>query len=159
MRADAIPSRVQVVAGIRRLRLHSLTVSAWNRKGSGINASQAHPRLAHSKLRAHRLNFFVLLFEARSKSFQSLAVLCVDCFLSRNSRLQLDIFHRQRPNGYHHDPSHVSTVDGRRRTNRAESIVPEGAIKILRHGAVVAKRLCVLADVVPTCEIELANLP
>jgi len=38
------------------------------RKGSGIDTSQAHPRLAHLKLRAHFLNFFVLLFETRPRS-------------------------------------------------------------------------------------------
>ena len=43
------------------------------------------------KLRAHLLNLLVLLFETRSKSFQSLALLSVDCFLIRNSRLQLVI--------------------------------------------------------------------
>ena len=38
------------------------------RKGSGINTSQAHPRLAQLKLRVHFLNFFVLLFETRPRS-------------------------------------------------------------------------------------------
>jgi hypothetical protein len=52
------------------------------RKGSGINTTQAHLRLAHLKLRAHFLNFLVLLFETRSKSFQSLPLLCVDCWAS-----------------------------------------------------------------------------
>ena len=114
---------------------------------------------ANLKLRAHRLDLRVLLFETRSKSFKSFPLLCVDCFLRRNRRLQLDILRRQRLDGYHHDPGHVSAVDGLRRTNRADCIVPERAIKILCHGTVVAQRLRVLADVVPTREIELANLP